>query len=146
MDVKHIAEEFMAAFNAKDVEKCKTYLAEGFNFSGPTPQPVSADGWMGIVVGMGGAFPDLNYNLKIVGVQDNKVMTSTQLTGTHTGDWDMTAMGMGVIPATGKTFSNPKEDGMMTVENGKITSYFINAKEDSGVPGILKQLGIPMPA
>jgi hypothetical protein len=73
-------------------------------------------------------------------------MTSTQLTGTHTADWDLSAMGMGLIPATGKTFSNPKEEGVMTIENGKITSYFISSKEDSGIPGMLKQLGVQMPA
>jgi predicted ester cyclase len=146
MDAKQVAEEFLVAFNVDDIEKCRAFLANGFTFSGPTPEPVSADQWMGIVMGMRAAFPDLNYNIKITGSDGNKVMTSTQLTGTHTKDWDLSAMGMGVIPATGKSFSNPIEEGVMTIENEKITSYFINAKEGSGVPGILKKIGVEMPA
>jgi predicted ester cyclase len=146
MDTKKVAEEFLVAFNADDIEKCRSFLADGFTFSGPTPEPVSADQWMGIVMGMRAAFPDLNYNIKISGVDGDKVMTTTQLTGTHTSDWDLSAMGMGLIPATGKSFSNPTEEGVMTIENGKITSYFINAKEGSGVPGILKKIGVEMPA
>jgi ketosteroid isomerase-like protein len=146
MDPKQVADEFLAAFIADDMEKCRSFLSDDFTFSGPTPEPASADEWMGIVMGMRAAFPDINYNIKITGMQDNKAMTSTQLTGTHTADWDLSAMGMGLIPATGKTFSNPKEEGVMTIENGKITSYFINSKEGSGVPGMLKQLGVQMPA
>jgi predicted ester cyclase len=146
MDTKQIAEEFLTTFQAKDFTKFRTYLSDDFTFSGPTLEPVSADQWMGIVMGMRAAFPDLNYNLKITGYEGNKIMTTTQLTGTHTKDWDLTSMGIGVIPATGKTFSNPKEEGLMTIKDGKITSYFINSKEESGIPGMLKQLGVKVPA
>ena len=145
MDVKQVAEEFVAAFNAGDIKKCRAYLTDEFTFSGPVPEPTSADQWMGIIKGMRAAFPDLNYNAKVTGVQGDKVMTTTQLTGTHKGDWDLSAMGMGVIPPTGKSFSNPKEEGFMCIENGKVTSYFINAKEGSGIAGILKQLGVQVP-
>lgn len=146
MDAKQVAEEFLVAFKAGDLKKCRSYLADGFTFSGPVPKPASADQWVGIIAGMRTAFPDINYNSMITGSNGNKVMTTTQLTGTHTADWDLSAMGMGVIPATGIHFSNPKEEGVMTVEDGKITSYHIDAKEGSGVPGILKQIGVQMPA
>jgi len=146
MEAKQVAEEFLAAFNAEDMAKIRAFLSDRFTFSGPTPEPVSADQWMAIVMGMRAAFPDLNYNIKITGYEGNKVMTTTQLTGTHTNEWNLTAMGIGVVPATGKTFSNPKEEGFMTIENGKIASYFINSKEGSGIPGMLKQLGIEVPA
>jgi ketosteroid isomerase-like protein len=145
MDTKQVAEEFLAAFKSRDMKKCRSYLADGFTFSGPVPKPASADQWIGIMSGMQAAFPDLNYNIKITGYDGNKAMSTTQLTGTHTADWDLSALGMGVIPATGKHFSNPEEKGVMTIENGKIASFVIDAKEDSGVPGILKKIGVQMP-
>lgn len=144
VDVEQIAEEFLAAMNAGNIKKCRSYLADNFRFSGPVPEPISADEWMDIVRGMWAAFPDLNYNGRIVCVQGDKVLTTTQLSGTHTGEWDLSAMGIGVVPASGKSFNNPKEDGVMTVQNGKIASYFINAKEGSGIAGILKQIGVEM--
>lgn len=146
MDTKQVAEAFLAAFKAGDLKKGRSYLADGFTFSGPVPEPASADQWMGIVSGMKAAFPDINYNIMITGYDGNKAMSTTQLTGTHTADWDLSPLGMGVIPATGKSFSNPKEEGVMTIEDGKITSYHIDAKEGSGIAGILKQIGVQMPA
>ncbi|MGD8456060.1 MAG: ester cyclase [Anaerolineales bacterium] len=142
MNVERIAEEFLAALNAGNIKECRSYLADKFSFNGPVPEPISADEWMDIIRGMRTAFPDLNYNGRIACVQGEKVLTTTQLSGTHTGEWDLSAMGIGVLPASGKSFSNPKEDGVMTVQNGKITSYFINAKEGSGMAGILKQIGV----
>jgi predicted ester cyclase len=101
---------------------------------------------MGMATGMGLAFPDLNYNMKIVSSNENAVTTSTQLTGTHTADWDLSRMGMGVIPATGKRFSNPQETGQMTVEDGKIASFQITPEEGGGLAGIFSSLGIQPPA
>jgi hypothetical protein len=146
MDPKEVAEKFKAAFAQGDLETGRGYLGDGFTFSGPVPQPLNADQWLGLIRSMRAAFPDINYNLKITGAHDNHVHVSTQLTGTHTNDWDMSAMGMGVIPATHKSFANPEEHGTLVIEDGKITNYEISASEGGGVQGILKQLGVQPPA
>jgi hypothetical protein len=73
------------------------------------------------------------------------VKTSTQLSGTHSGDFDLTAMGMGIIPATGKSFSMPSDSGNGEVRDGKVVAYRIRPTEGAGLIAILTQLGIPIP-
>jgi hypothetical protein len=146
MEPQEVAQAFADAFNAGDLDTVASYLSDDFQFSGPVPEPVGAAEWLGISRVFQVAFPDINYNLRIVGVEGNVVKTTTQVSGTHTGDLNLSALGMGVIPPTGKSFSNPEEPGEATVEGGKVTSIHIPSGEGSGVMGILAQLGIEPPS
>jgi len=146
MEAQEVVQKFVDAFRANDLDTCMDCVSADFKFSGPVPEPQSAEQWMGMVKGMHAAMPDINYNLQITGAHDNHVHMETQLTGTHTAEWDLTPLGIGVVPATGKSFSNPAEAGTMTVANGKITSYEIESSPQGGLPGILKQLGIERPS
>ena len=140
-----VAQSFAEAFNAGDLEKVAGYLAEDFRFSGPTPQPLGAREWLGMTQALRAAFPDIQYNLRILSVEGNKVATTTQMTGTHTGVLDLTPMGLGVIPPTGKSFSNPKEHGEAVIEGGKIVSIRVESAEGGGLEGILRQIGVQPP-
>jgi predicted ester cyclase len=146
MKANEVAQTFADAFNKGDLDTVASYLSEDFQFLGPVPEPLSKDEWLDLTRIFHTAFPDIKYNMRVVSVDGNVVKTSTQLRGTHTGDLDMSAMGMGVIPATGKSFSNPKEYGVGTFENGKIISIQIESGEGSGLMGVLTQLGIQVPA
>lgn len=65
-----------------------------------------------------------------------------QLSGTHTGDFDLSAMGMGVIPATGESFSNAEEVFEFTIAGGSIVSMHTEPVEGAGLPAILAQIGV----
>jgi len=146
MNARETAQAFADAFNAGDLEKVADYLAEGFQFSGPTPQPLGAAEWLGMTRALQAAFPDIQYNLRILSVEGDKVVTTTQVSGTHTGELDLTPMGLGVIPATGKSFSNPEERGEAVIEGGKIKAIRVEAAEGSGLEGILRQIGVQPPS
>ena len=146
MNTQTIAQAFADAFNSGDLEKVADYLAEDFQFSGPTPQPLGAAEWLGMTRALQAAFPDIQYNLRILSVEGDKVVTTTQVSGTHTGELDLTPMGLGVIPATGKSFSNPEERGEAVIEGGKIKAIRVEAAEGSGLEGILRQIGVQPPS
>lgn len=146
MDARQVAESFAEAFNAGDLDTVASYLTDDFQLSGPTPEPVDGKQWIGLTKLMKAAFPDINYNLRVVGAEGNVVKTMTQVSGTHTGDLDLSAMGMGVIPATGKSFSNPEEPGEATIRGNKIASIHITPVEGAGLMGVLAQLGVKPPA
>jgi hypothetical protein len=146
MNIQEVAESFTTKmFVSKDLDSAASYLAEDFQFSGPVPEPVDSKQWLGLMKAMNAAFPDINYHTRILGVDGNVVKTASQLSGTHTNDLDLSTMGLGVIPATGKSFSIPEEQGEATVKDGKITSMHLNTGQDSGLMGILKQLGVEPP-
>ncbi len=146
MDPRELAEKFISSFESGDMETCLACLADDFHISGPMPEPQSREDWMSTVKSLAKAFPDINYNLKITGVEGNQVKTSTELTGTHTGYLDLSPLGgMGLIAPTGKSFSNPEEQGVLTVEGDKISKYEITPSEGGGLMGLLAQIGVQPP-
>lgn len=75
---------------------------------------------------------------------DNVIVTS-HFEGTHTGDLDLSALGMGVIPASGKKIVWPEATNVFTIRNDKIVS--IKPYGDSGgMEDFLKPLGVTMPS
>ena len=123
-----------------------SHLSDDMTLSGPTPEPVSGEQWIGLAGTLAAAFPDWSYNLSDVQETGNGARTTHQITGTHTGDLDLSPMGMPVIPATGNAIKLPVEHADITVEGGKVVHVDAHVPAGGGVPGILKQLGVDMPA
>jgi predicted ester cyclase len=146
MKTNELAQAFVDAYNAGNLDKVASFLSNDFKFSGPVPEPIDSTEWLGLLRLFKTAFPDINYNLRLVSVEGNVVHTTSQVNGTHTGDLDISAMGMGVFSPTGKTFSLPEEPGEAIVEDDKVKSIHVQSGKGSGVMGILVQLGIQPPS
>ena len=145
MDTKETVQALMDAVQMGDFEKAKTYLSNDFQFSGPVPEPIGADEWLGMSANMRSAFPDVDYQFNIENVDGNTAHISGELIGTHTGDLDLSAMDMGVIPATGKSFHAAHQHGKVTVRDGKVTTWAMEPTEGAGLMAILGQLGVELP-
>jgi hypothetical protein len=145
MSIREIAEDFAMAMNVGDWEKVASFLSEDFRFMGPVPEPIGGMEWIGLSKSLKRAFPDIQYNLRIDSIEGDVVRTTTQLSGTHTGELDLTAMGFGVIPATGISFSNPEEEGDAVVKGDKVISLHVKSVEGSGLMGILQKIGVEVP-
>ena len=146
MDPKATVQTLMDAVQKGDFVKAQSTLANDFQFSGPVPQPISGPTWMGMSASLKAAFPDLNYQFKVESVNGNTVKFSAELKGTHSGDLDLTAMNMGVIPATKKSFAAAHEHGQSTVQDGKVKTWAMEPTENAGLMAILGQLGVKVPA
>ena len=146
MDSKATVQALMDAVQKGDFEKAQSTLADDFQFSGPVPQPISGQVWMGMSASLKAAFPDLNYQFKIEGANGNTVNISAQLKGTHKGNLDLTAMGMGVIPPTNKSFAATHENGEASVQDGKVKTWAMKPTEGAGLMAILSQLGVKPPS
>ncbi len=131
---------------ARDLDASALYLADDFQFSGPIPEPVGKAQYVGLLKTMSSAFPDIDMHARIVGAEGNVVKATHQLTGTHTAALDLSALGMGVIPATGKSFSMAVEPADYTVRGDKIASIHVHPTEGAGLMAILSKLGVAVPA
>ena len=145
MDAKETVQTLMDAVQNGDYATAKSLLSDDFMFSGPVPEPISGEAWLGMSASMRAAFPDLDYHFQVEGGEGDVVKASTQLTGTHTGDFDLTSMGMNVIPPTGKSFSMVRDTAEGEVRDGKVIAYRVQPTEGAGLIAILTQLGIPVP-
>jgi len=146
MDPKATVQTLFDAIQAANFEKAKSLLTDDFMFSGPVPEPVNGPAWIAMSASLKAAFPDLNYQFKIEGVNDNVVNISAQLKGTHKGNLDLSTMGMGVIPATNKSFAATREHGKITVQGDKVKALANEPTDGAGLMAILGQLGVKLPA
>jgi predicted ester cyclase len=136
----------MDAVQKGDLEVVESMLADDFQFSGPVPEPINKEAWLRMSSSLKTAFPDLDYHFRVIGTQGDVVRTTSQLSGTHSGSFDLTGMNMGVFPATNKTFVTTREKIKITVKENKITAWVVEPTQDAGVMAILKQLEVEMPA
>lgn len=125
-----------------DFENARSMLADDFQFSGSVPEPINKNTWLEMSVRLKAAFPDLNYHFKMIGADGDIVKSTTQLSGTHSGPFDLTNMSMGVIPATNKAFSSKIEKTKVTVKENKIISWVVEPTDGAGLKAILGQLGV----
>jgi len=142
LNKRETVQALMDAVQKGDFENAKAMLADDFQFSGPVPEPINKEAWLGMSASLKAAFPDLDYHFKVIGAEDDVVRSTTQLSGTHSGSFDLTGMKMGVIPATEKTFSAKLEKTKITVKENKITSWDVEPTDGAGLMAILGQLGV----
>jgi hypothetical protein len=146
MDPKATVQTLMDAVQQGDFVKAQSLLADDFQFSGPMPQPVNGPAWIAMSAVLKAAFPDLNYRFNIESMEGNTAHVAAELKGTHKGNLDLTAMGMGVIPATNKSFASKHEHGEAIVQDGKVKTFAMKPTEGAGLMAILSQLGVKVPA
>ena len=143
MNNKEIVQALLDAVQRGDLENAKALLADGFRFSGPVPEALNARAWLRMSASLKVAFPDMDYHFKVTGVEGNVVGATAQLSGTHTGNFDLTSMlDMGVIPATHKSFATNLQKTNITVAMGKITSWAVEPTPGAGLMAMLQQLDI----
>lgn len=146
MDSKSTVQALMDAVQNGDFKKAQSFLSDDFQFSGPVPEPLSGQAWLGMSANLKTAFPDLNYQFKVESVDADTVNISAQLKGTHKGNLDLKAMGMTVIPPTNKSFAAAYEIGKVMVHDGKVKTWATVPTEGAGLMAILGQLGVKPPS
>jgi len=142
MNKRETVQVLLDSVQQGDFEHAKTMLADDFQFSGPLPEPIDQEAWVGMNTRLQTAFPDLDYHFKVIGAEGDVVRATMQLSGTHSGSFDLRTMDMGVIPATNKNFSAKPEKAKVTVKENKITAWFVEPTQGADLKSILDQLGV----
>src|ERR1044071_1904435 len=145
MNQREIVQTLLDSVQKGDFVKTKSLLADDFHFSGPTPEPINREAWLGMSASLKTAFPDLDYHFHVIGADDDIVKTTSQLSGTHRGSFDLTHMQIGVTPATHKTCTAKHKNTKITVKENKVTSWAVEPTEGAGLKAILGQLGVKLP-
>lgn len=129
----------------KDTASALKMLTEDFTFSGPTPEPVNGQMWMGLHDRLNMAFPDWSFNMTGFHLHGDEVHGEVQISGTHTGELDLSPLGMPNIPATGTRIQLPVEGVTIKFQGDKVCAVEGEAVPGGGLRGILSQAGIQMP-
>jgi len=146
MTAIEMASKLFQDIEAKDTTSAAKLLTDDFKFSGPVPQPISGSEWLAMQQNLAIAFPDWKFNVADLREEGGKVRGAVQITGTHKGELDLSALGMPSVPATGIAVKLPREEITLTVSNGRFASLNSPTTDGGGVMGILGQLGVAVPA
>ena len=142
MDNQALAEQLVEAYEYRDWDLLDQLLADDFQFSGPVPEPLGPDQYVGVSRLLTAACSDISYAPQLIAVDGDVAVISLQLSGTHDGDMDLRFAGMDVIPPTGIAWSNVREEGEAVMADGKIVSIHLPPMEGAGLPAILAQIGV----
>ncbi len=145
MNKREMVQALMDSVQKGDFENAESMLADDFQFSGPVPEPINKAAWLAMSSNLKTAFPDLDYHFKVIGTEGDVVRSTSQMSGTHNGAFDLTNMNMGVIPATNKAFSARLEKTKVTVKDNEITAWVVEPTDGAGLMAILKQLEVEVP-
>jgi hypothetical protein len=148
MNPREIVQALLDSVQRGDFQKAKFLVSQECQFSGPASEPIKREAWLGINRNLKKAFPNLDYHFHMDGLEgldQHVVRISAEIKGTQSGDLDLSSVGLGVTPATNKSFATPREHGKVTIKNEKVASWVIDRIEGGGLMGILRQLGVRAP-
>jgi predicted ester cyclase len=145
MNAIDVVKNGLAATEAGQFNKFSDILADDLVFAGPVPEPVGKREFVGLQTALVKAMPDWKFNASDFKMNGDKVIVNIQITGTQTGALSLPMPGFPNVPPSGKHVSIPAQPTTFTVKNDKIVRIEADADPNAGVPGILSQLGIPMP-
>ena len=124
------------------VEASKTYLSDDFkNYDKDGNVIMDKAAYIGMGQLLTSAFKNLKAVYSDIHEEGDSVIASYHFEGTHTGDLDLSAMGLGVIPASGKKIVFPEDTAAFEIRGDKIVS--IKPYGDSeGMASFLATLGV----
>ena len=134
-----------AAFDLQN-PAANEHLADSFQGTDSVGgQPTDKATWAGMEMMMKVSIPDLANNVSDIKEDGDDVLVTAQFTGTFTKDMDLSAVGMGVVPATGKALKFPASTLRVFFEGDKIKEIRdLSTGPDAGQAGFMKALGVKM--
>jgi predicted ester cyclase len=125
------------------VEAATKYIADDFKSLDKDGNVVmTKEVYVGMAHVLLAAFKDMKVVYGDIHEEGDSVITSFHFEGTQTGDFDLSAMGLGIIPASGKRIVWPEGASRWKVEGGKIVS---EQPIVGGIEAFLAPLGVKLP-
>ncbi len=129
-----------------DEEARMSYIAEDFqslNRDGTVLMDKAA--WAGMGDMLLASFEGYDYKVSEVREEGDAVIMTGHFEGTHTADLDLSALGAGVIPASGKKIVWPEWSNKVTVAGDQIARMEPYG-EGGGIEAFLAALGVTPPS
>lgn len=121
----------------------REYLTNDYQFTdsvgGP---PMDKEAWFGMGEMMRASIPDIGFSIDEIRQEGEDVLLTGRFTGTFKHDIDLSAMNMGVIPATGKAITVPAGTSRISFVGDKISrNHNLDTGPTAGLAGFLAAFG-----
>jgi predicted ester cyclase len=130
-----------AAWCASDWDALAALLTDDFVFSGPVPQPLNKEAFLGLAKALLTAIPDWDFHAHDFREEGDKVYLTDGVTGTHTGTLAVIP-GVPPVAATGKSIKLSEGHQTYTFRGNLVSNFEVQTS--GGVPEIYAQVGAPL--
>ncbi|MEJ2209549.1 MAG: nuclear transport factor 2 family protein [Anaerolineae bacterium] len=138
--------ELVRDLNDWSTPHLRDYYTEDFqvtNAQGGPPSDRDATLAMGEL--MQAAMPDIRTVIEDIREEGDDVVLTSHWEGTFVNDFDLSGMGLGIIPATGKAVVFPTSTIRISFEDGRVSRIHDPATgPDAGPAGFFKAIGVEM--
>lgn len=129
-----------------DMEADTAYFSDDFqNFDKDGNVALTKEGIVSMTRMISASFKDYGFVLTNLRNEGDFIIVTGHSEGTHRGDLDLSAMGLGVVPASGKKIVWPEASAKFTVEGDKIVRMEPYAGA-AGLQAFLAALGLELPS
>jgi hypothetical protein len=129
-----------------DFEAEAAYLSDDFQFVDKDDNVLmNKETWIGMGQLLLASFENWDYVVTDLRQEGDFVIMTGHFQGKHTADLDLSAMGIGVIPASGKEIVWPDESSKITIEGDKIVRLEPHG-DSGGMETFLAGLGVEQPS
>jgi hypothetical protein len=131
---------------ANNLEDAWTYLADDFkNIDKDGNVVLNRESFIGMSRMLLASFPDVSFLKTGIREEDDYVVVSGHNEGTHMNDIDLSAMGVGIVSASGKKIVWPEASFKVTVTDDKISTWGPYG-DYGGAAAWLSALGVELPS
>jgi hypothetical protein len=149
MNPREIVQALLDSVQRGDFQKTRFLVSKDCQFSGLVPELLKREEWIGINKNLKKACPNLDYHFhvdRVDGLNGHLVKISAELKGTQSCVLDLSPVGLGVSPATDKSFAMPREHIEVRIRDSKVASWLVEPIEGGSLIGCLTQLGLNVPS
>jgi hypothetical protein len=142
-----VAEAWAAAFApGSDIDAVANLLSDDFeNLDQDGNVALSREGFLNFARMIRRAFTDHGFVTNELLEHDDCVIITGHNEGVHTADLDLSAMGLGILPASGKKILWPEVSSKLTIVGDKVKRLEPYAGP-AGLKAFLSALGIELPS
>ena len=138
-----LVKQGLDAWSNADWATLSTLITDDFTLTGPVPQPLDKNAFMGLGRALLTAFPDWSFNATDFREEGDKVYLTNAISGTHNGT--LAAIpGVPPVPATGKHVAVAPEKAVYTVRGDKVSQISITPAPGGGVAALYAAVGAPL--
>jgi predicted ester cyclase len=138
--------ELVRALNDWSKPRRRDYYTDDFQMTNAQGAPPSdRDSALAMGELMQSALPDIRTVVEDIHKEGDDVVLTSHWEGTFVNDFDLSGMGLGIVPATGKAVVFPTSTIRISFDDGKVSRIHDPATApDKGPAGFFKALGVEM--
>lgn len=141
MTDEEIVRTWLDAFAREDDRRLEVLTAEGFEATGESETPaLDRPTFVSVAQGLWAACPDWTVDVDAVHEKGDDVVAEVSIRGTQDEPLDLSSVGMGWMPPTGREVDVTRCPVRFALEDGRVVR---ERSGSDGMAGVLDQLGLP---